>query len=33
MPDANIDPTERAPSSCQLVGVRTVGDALDALLS
>ncbi len=33
MPDANIDPAERAPSSCQLVGVRTVGDALDALLS
>ena len=33
MPDANIDPSERAPSSCELVGVRNVGDALDALLS
>lgn len=34
MPEANIDPSDRASSSgCELVGVRTVGDALDALLS
>ncbi|MQA31011.1 MAG: DNA repair protein RadA [Luteitalea sp.] len=34
MPDANIDPGDRAASAgeCELVGVRTVGEALDALL-
>ena len=35
MPEANIDPSDRGQLSgeCELVGVRTVGDALDALLS
>ena len=34
MPEANIDPADRTSSdSCELVGVRTVGEALDALLS
>ncbi len=34
MPEANIDPGDRSASSgCELIGVRTVGDALDALLS
>ena len=34
MPDANIDPSERGSTGgCELIGVRTVGDALDALLS
>jgi DNA repair protein RadA/Sms len=34
MPDANIDPGERREldEGCELVGVRTVGEALDALL-
>jgi len=34
MPEANIDPEERRESGdrCELVGVRTVGEALDALL-
>ena len=33
MPDANIDPTDRRGlDACELVGVRTVGEALDALL-
>jgi len=33
MPEANIDPSDRsAPGDCELVGVRTVGEALDALL-
>jgi DNA repair protein RadA/Sms len=33
MPEANIDPSDRAPQGdCQLVGVRTVGEALDELL-
>jgi DNA repair protein RadA/Sms len=31
MPEANIDPAEAGPGGCRLVGVRTVGDALDAL--
>jgi DNA repair protein RadA/Sms len=31
MPDANIDPADRGPGDCALVGVRTVGEALDAL--
>ncbi len=30
MPEANIDPAER-PTGCDLVGVRTVGEALDLL--
>jgi len=35
MPEANIDPAERGQlaGECELVGVRTVGEALDALLS
>ncbi len=35
MPEANIDPDDRKAvrESCDLVGVRTVGEALDALLS
>jgi DNA repair protein RadA/Sms len=33
MPEANIEPGERGqPGSCELVGVRTVGEALDQLL-
>ena len=33
MPDANIDPADRRDAdACELVGVRTVGEALDALL-
>src|SRR5262245_2044166 len=34
MPEANIDPSEASAlaSSCELVGIRTVGEALDALL-
>lgn len=31
MPEANIDPAETGPGTCRLVGVRTVGEALDAL--
>ena len=34
MPDANIDPSDRAfAKECELVGVRTVGEALDELLA
>jgi DNA repair protein RadA/Sms len=35
MPEANIDPEERRSleSSCELVGVRSAGEALDVLLS
>jgi DNA repair protein RadA/Sms len=35
MPEANIDPEDRIAlrESCDLVGVRTIGEALDALLS
>ena len=35
MPDANIDPSDRGTlaGGCELVGVRTVGEALDHLLS
>jgi DNA repair protein RadA/Sms len=35
MPEANIDPVDRGQlaGECELVGVRTVGEALDALLS
>jgi DNA repair protein RadA/Sms len=33
MPEANIDPADRAAASaCDLVGVRTLGEALDAVL-
>ena len=33
LPEANIDPADRQISgSCELVPVRTVGEALDALL-
>ena len=33
MPDANIDPADRPiAGSCELVGIRSVGEALDALL-
>jgi DNA repair protein RadA/Sms len=34
MPDANIDPSDRkAAGDCELVGVRTVGEALEELLT
>ena len=33
MPEANIEPMTTADGGCELVGVRTVGDALDVLLS
>jgi DNA repair protein RadA/Sms len=34
VPDANIDPEDRsAGGECELIGVRTVGEALDALLT
>jgi DNA repair protein RadA/Sms len=35
MPEANIDPSDRdqRAGDCELVGVRTVGEALDALLT
>jgi len=33
MPEANIEPAATAEGGCELVGVRTVGDALDVLLS
>ena len=34
MPEANIDPSDRgAIGECKLVGVRTVGEALDELLA
>ena len=33
MPEANIEPNVFAEGDCQLIGVRTVGEALDALLS
>jgi DNA repair protein RadA/Sms len=34
MPEANIDPADRQlASDCELVGVRTVGEALDELLA
>ena len=34
MPEANIDPADRQlAGACELVGVRTVGEALDALLA
>src|SRR6266567_3059249 len=34
MPDANIDPADRkGVGDCELIGVRTVGEALDAMIS
>jgi DNA repair protein RadA/Sms len=34
MPDANIDPSDRQlAGECELIGVRTVGEALDAVMS
>src|SRR5262245_36149728 len=34
LPEANVDPADRElASSCELVGVRTIGEALDAALS
>jgi DNA repair protein RadA/Sms len=34
LPEANIDPADRGQiGSCELVGVRTIGEALDAALS
>ena len=33
MPEANVDPAQARANDCECVGVRTVGDALDALLS
>jgi hypothetical protein len=34
MPDANIEPADRDQSGeCELVGVRTVAEALDVLLA
>jgi predicted ATP-dependent serine protease len=34
MPEANIDPSDASQNGpCQFVGVRTVGEALDALLA
>ena len=34
LPEANIDPADRGAlaGQCELVGIRTIGDALDALL-
>jgi hypothetical protein len=33
MPEANIDPSDRKTAGdCELVGVRSVGEALDELL-
>jgi DNA repair protein RadA/Sms len=34
MPEANIDPADHGQlaGDCELVGIRTVGEALDALL-
>jgi hypothetical protein len=33
MPDANIEPNVASAGGCELIGVRTVGEALDALLA
>jgi DNA repair protein RadA/Sms len=33
MPEANIEPNTRSEGDCELIGVRTVGDALDVLLA
>jgi hypothetical protein len=32
MPEANIEGTRTSEGECQLIGVRTVGEALDHLL-
>jgi len=33
VPEPNIDPTDRSGTTCELIGVRTIGEALDAALS
>jgi hypothetical protein len=34
MPEANIEPAQKtAREGCQLIGVRTIGEALDQLLA
>jgi len=33
LPEANIDPSDRASTDCELVGVRTLSEALDEVLS
>jgi DNA repair protein RadA/Sms len=33
MPEANIEPNVQSEGNCELVGVRAVGEALDALLA
>jgi len=33
LPSANVDPSESAEGACTVVGVRTVGEALDALIA
>ncbi len=32
LPEANLDPADRGAAACELVGVRTIGEALDAAL-
>jgi hypothetical protein len=32
LPEANIDPGDRDQGGCELVGVRTIGEALDEVL-
>ena len=33
MPEANVEPNVRSEGDCELIGVRSVGEALDALLA
>jgi DNA repair protein RadA/Sms len=33
LPEANIDPGDREQGGCELVGVRTIGEALDEILA
>ena len=33
LPEANIEPNVRSEGDCELIGVRAVGEALDALLA
>jgi DNA repair protein RadA/Sms len=33
VPERNIDPADRSGTTCELIGVRTIGEALDAALS